>query len=193
MDTPDTRRLPINPQLQPVSLSTFADDAAALAAQQGLGDPTDATHTFQPLQTSIENLEQHQQPSQHHLQDANPTETPAFLRPPRPGESANYLLITPHHTPTQQYQQIKNTDNCDNARLDQLGLRVSSITPQLQQQNEPNFALTADMAIKQADHRRDLKLDPNPPDLDAWREKLFNVDEAITLSEEQYVILAPSE
>lgn len=30
-----------------------------------------------------------------------------------------------------------------------------------------------------------LKLNPNPPDLEFWRNKLFNVDETITLSEEQ--------
>lgn len=28
---------------------------------------------------------------------------------------------------------------------------------------------------------------PNPPDLEAWRQKLFDVDEMITLSEEEYV------
>ncbi|RJE22901.1 Glutathione transferase [Aspergillus sclerotialis] len=31
-----------------------------------------------------------------------------------------------------------------------------------------------------------LKLIPKPPDLEAWREKLFNVDKAITLTEEQF-------
>lgn len=31
-----------------------------------------------------------------------------------------------------------------------------------------------------------LKLIPNPPNLDEWREKLFHVDEMITLTEEQY-------
>lgn len=175
MDAPDS-------QLQPVTLPAFADDATSLSAQQGLGvgDPADATHTFQPLQSDIESL-QHQQQHQHHLQNANATDTPVFLRPPRPGEPANNLLITstPHHTPTQQYQQIRNNDT-DNDRLDHLN-------SQLQQQNEPNFALTADMAIKQADHRKDMKCIPDPPDLDSWREKLFNVDETITLSEEQYV------
>lgn len=35
-----------------------------------------------------------------------------------------------------------------------------------------------------------LKLNPNPPNLDFWRNKLFNVDEMITLSEEQYAISA---
>lgn len=32
----------------------------------------------------------------------------------------------------------------------------------------------------------DLKLVPNPPNLQAWRERLFNVDEPITLTQEQY-------
>lgn len=35
-------------------------------------------------------------------------------------------------------------------------------------------------------HLGGLKIVPNPPDLDAWRERLFNVDEPITLTEEQY-------
>lgn len=30
-----------------------------------------------------------------------------------------------------------------------------------------------------------MKLIPNPPDLDHWREKIFNVDEMITMTEEQ--------
>lgn len=33
-----------------------------------------------------------------------------------------------------------------------------------------------------------LKLVPNPPDLEEWREKLFNVDDMITLTEEEYVL-----
>lgn len=36
-----------------------------------------------------------------------------------------------------------------------------------------------------------MKLVPNPPDLDAWRERLFNVNETITLTEEQYVDVKP--
>jgi glutathione S-transferase len=31
-----------------------------------------------------------------------------------------------------------------------------------------------------------LKLIPNPPDLEQWRERLFHVDDMITLTEEQY-------
>lgn len=38
-------------------------------------------------------------------------------------------------------------------------------------------------------HLGGLKIVPNPPDLDAWRERLFNVDEPITLTDEQCVSL----
>jgi hypothetical protein len=34
-----------------------------------------------------------------------------------------------------------------------------------------------------------LKLIPNPPDLEEWRERLFHVDDMITLTEEQYDFL----
>lgn len=176
MEAPDS-------QLQPITLPAFADDATSLSAQQGsgVGVPADATHTFQPLQSDIENL-QTQQQHQHHLQNANTTDTPVFLRPPRPGEPANNFLITstPHDTPIQQYKQIRDNDT-DNDQSDHLN-------PQLQQQNEFNFTLTADMATKHADHRKDMKCVPDPPSLESWREKLFNVDGTITLTEEQYVI-----
>lgn len=36
-------------------------------------------------------------------------------------------------------------------------------------------------------HFQGLKMVAEPPDLDAWRQRLFDVDEAITLSEEEYV------
>lgn len=32
-----------------------------------------------------------------------------------------------------------------------------------------------------------LRLIPNPPDLESWREKLFHVDDTITLTEDEYV------
>ncbi|KAJ6171109.1 hypothetical protein N7470_000176 [Penicillium chermesinum] len=38
-----------------------------------------------------------------------------------------------------------------------------------------------------AGHLQGMKLVPNPPDLEYWRDKLFHVDETITLTEEQYV------
>lgn len=34
-------------------------------------------------------------------------------------------------------------------------------------------------------HFGNMKMDPNPPNLEDWREKLFNVDETITLTEDE--------
>ena len=45
---------------------------------------------------------------------------------------------------------------------------------------------TAAAAELKDSHLGGLKIVPNPPDLDAWRGRLFNVDEPVTLTEEQY-------
>lgn len=215
MDTSDLQRFPVHArQLQPVSLSALAGDASSLAAaQQGLGDPSD-THTFQPFQPAIENLERQQQ---HHLQNANHhTDTPVFIRPPRPGEPTNNLLITTPQYQTASSSSIPRQHRFSNSggfeinsgedimvnRAGHPSLRDSSIASQvrstsdmrnaqldmLQSEQEPNFALMADIASKKEDYRKSMKPVPNPPDLDSWREKLFNVDETVTLSEEQYVL-----
>jgi len=38
-------------------------------------------------------------------------------------------------------------------------------------------------------HFQGLRLIPDPPDLDAWRQKLFDVDQVITLNEDEYVVV----
>ncbi|CRG84822.1 Putative acetyltransferase C18B11,09c [Talaromyces islandicus] len=40
-------------------------------------------------------------------------------------------------------------------------------------------------------HFGSMKIVPNPPDLDAWRDRLFNVDEPITLTEDQFKTYFP--
>ena len=41
---------------------------------------------------------------------------------------------------------------------------------------------------KKDGHFTNMKSIPNPPNLQAWRERLFHVDETITLTEDEYVI-----
>lgn len=36
-------------------------------------------------------------------------------------------------------------------------------------------------------HFRNLKMIPNPPNLEEWRQRLFDVDATITLTEDEYV------
>lgn len=66
--------------------------------------------------------------------------------------------------------------------------------PEQYQQREPDFALPIDSAAsagKSDGCFKGTKLVIDPPDLEAWRERLFNVDEMITLSGEQYVYVHP--
>ncbi|KAM0122984.1 hypothetical protein ACP6JC_000392 [Aspergillus fumigatus] len=92
---------------QPRSLSSLADDAAALAATQHqhhqshtqeLADPQDA-QSLQPLQTALEHSElhlHHPQKQQHHQNAGHPLNIPASMQPPsRPGEPVNTELISP--------------------------------------------------------------------------------------------------
>ncbi|GKZ55265.1 hypothetical protein AnigIFM49718_011627 [Aspergillus niger] len=45
--------------------------------------------------------------------------------------------------------------------------------------------------VKRPDQHIDIRTILDPPDLDAWRERLFNVDEMIVLSEEQFLTYFP--
>lgn len=38
-------------------------------------------------------------------------------------------------------------------------------------------------------HFSSMKMVPNPPDLDAWRQRLFDVDDMISLTEDEYVVV----
>lgn len=226
MDTSGIPRFPVHPrQLQPASLSALADDASSLAAaQQALGDPIETAQTFQSYQSAtIGDLEQHrQQQIQHSRHNVNQSNAPGFLRPVRPEDPTNSLLIAAQQHRTQQYQTDSTVDqqrhftgNNDlrlreansGANHEQLSLRNSQLrsipetrqyhldvlhtseTPVQQAQQEPNFAFAADNANKPVGLQKGLRLVPNPPDLGLWREKLFQVDGTITLSEDQYVFL----
>jgi hypothetical protein len=53
----------------------------------------------------------------------------------------------------------------------------------------PPKSLAADYTAPSSTHSshfQGLKLIAEPPDLDAWRQKLFDVDDTITLTEEEY-------
>lgn len=53
-------------------------------------------------------------------------------------------------------------------------------------QQEQEFFQTPEQSVGKSDgHFRDLKVVPHPPNLDEWREKLFHVNETITLTEEE--------
>ena len=57
----------------------------------------------------------------------------------------------------------------------------------LQQENNALLQTPEQNSVK-GEHFSNLKLIANPPDLERWRERLFNVDDTITLTEEEYVL-----
>lgn len=60
-------------------------------------------------------------------------------------------------------------------------------TPQCEQE-AVSFPSGSDAMMESKDgHFGSMKIVPNPPNIDAWRERLFNVDEPITLTEEEYI------
>ncbi|RLM00435.1 hypothetical protein CFD26_103205 [Aspergillus turcosus] len=237
---------------QPRSLLSLADDASALAATQQphhqshtqeLADPQDA-QSLQPLQTALEHSDlhlhhPHEQP--HHRNAGHPLNTPVSMRPSRPGESVDTVLISPqqfdqklhtyHQTSPEQAfpgslsdgQQLQSclahgveqdahhdqvlsqvrsdlvdTDTAvvcngngngadEDAHMCNTGLRVSPSFPHhlhLQPQSD-GYSVAAEFS-KQDGGLKDMKLVPDPPDLEYWRERLFNVDEMITLTEDQF-------
>ncbi|KAF7170098.1 hypothetical protein CNMCM5623_002647 [Aspergillus felis] len=75
----------------------------------------------------------------------------------------------------------------DDAHMRNGGLQVSPSFPhhlQLQPQSD-GYSVAPELS-KQDGGLKDMKLVPDPPDLEYWREKLFNVDETITLTEDQF-------
>ncbi|MCJ1403593.1 hypothetical protein MMC11_006816 [Xylographa trunciseda] len=57
--------------------------------------------------------------------------------------------------------------------------------------SELQSAQSADGSGKKDGHFADAKSVPNPPDLVTWRERLFHVDETITLSEDDFLTYFP--
>ncbi|GFF23101.1 glutathione S-transferase U9 [Aspergillus lentulus] len=75
----------------------------------------------------------------------------------------------------------------DDGHMRNAGLQVSPSFPhhlQLQPQSD-GYSVAPELS-KQDVCLKDMKLVPDPPDLEYWREKLFNVDETITLTEDQF-------
>jgi glutathione S-transferase len=71
---------------------------------------------------------------------------------------------------------------------------VQTFQPQIQQRAHVEALAQAPVAATEdaapsnhGSHFQGLKLIAEPPDLEAWRQKLFDVDETITLNEEEYV------
>lgn len=67
---------------------------------------------------------------------------------------------------------------------------VQSAQQSFQQPGYDGLPGNATASTSFAGQLQGMKLIPNPPDLEYWRERLFNVDDVITMSEEKYVVSA---
>lgn len=145
--------------------------APSLVSQLDL-DPTDPFHFNAHLEThpSLQSLQprsafdQGPLPRFHEIQsltDANPHEHNAYSR------AGPYGGLIPHHQlPSQLHPQPETTETPQNETdLRPAPLRYTAGTKR---------------------HPENLKIVPNPPDLEQWRKKLFDVDGIITMTEDQY-------
>ena len=103
--------------------------------------------------------------------------------PPQPGQNRSTGLAGQFGVLTPHPQFPRNVQTPRNAYLHYDALdRIQRDYPELQS------APAADGSKKKDGHFANAKSIPNPPNLLNWRERLFHVDETITLSEDEYAI-----
>lgn len=180
------------------------------ATLQALHQPQDAQlhhHALQSLAPNLQGLDSadpstlfHQQRFHHELSDAP---HPHALQGPNP---FNHGALPHLHHPQQNlapqgYPQHQD-DGCQfgilTAQQSHLGgvgntpRPQPSHVPHLSQDNE--FAPIPDQGdtiFKSDGQFEGLKIIPHPPDLHVWRERLFNVDDTIVLTEDQFQTYFP--
>jgi hypothetical protein len=139
-------------------------------------------------------LQQTAQESHHHQLQQLPGESQfrlqPFLPPLTPGPQISHEHQIQLQAQTGNHQLYMESRNGDMQSM-------LPATPQHQQhslpqnlipqfQNSPAALESPSSPPSQRDgHFSNMKLIPNPPDLQQWREKLFGVDETIVLSEEE--------
>lgn len=162
MDGSDIQPLPASLRnLQPSHLQTIPPDGNVSAQLAPEFDPNNP-QSLQPFTTAIGGIQE------NHLTSAN-----AFVRQPQPGDEldkqvAGQSVLQPRQSANDEYDALHH--------LQQPLEGNSMVPPQNGNGAGPN-----------SNHFGGLKLISEPPNLEAWREKLFNVDETITLTEEEYV------
>lgn len=130
-------------------------------------------HQFAPQ--AYQQIQQVQHPHHH----AHATSPPFGLTPgPVPGPA--HQIHTPHaHTP------IHTTPR-------QIAQQPIQQSPQQQQYSSPlESGFSDETTLANHGQFKGLKLIPNPPNLEGWRQRLFDVDEIITLTEDQFQTYFP--
>ncbi|KAJ5606184.1 Glutathione S-transferase/chloride channel C-terminal [Penicillium lagena] len=144
------------------------------------------------------------------LQDVVPVFTiPGFVRAPRPGEPMNTFMPTQFHSPPSHTNVPPPPRQCattgtQTGESNNLGQDAAAVgnNARAAQNNHadalppPNRPELRDLecldSVDYAGQLYGMKLIPNPPDLEYWRDRLFNVDEEmITMSEQDFQTYFP--
>ncbi|KAE9981170.1 hypothetical protein EG328_011846 [Venturia inaequalis] len=176
----------------------------ALPAQYGPGPTYHALNAHQPLQPGVQYSQQHYIPQRQQLQTHIPPNFAVHPSQARQVQLAHHPS-PPHllqqqqnqhhqhaqHPPVQHHQQQQQFVSVHNpgiaiqhqqpiapAQVDrskpQLQLEVNAQPEQSQYEHKPNA------------HLEGLKLVADPPELELWRQKLFDVDDMTVVSEDEY-------
>ena len=176
------------------------------ASQHGLGSldydpfapdldaPPDLSN---PFDTSPPQYDSRSAPRFHEIRPnapLNPFHPP--LQPPTHG--SQFGALPPRPAPRQQQQQQQQQHESVSS-----GGQFGVLTPHPQHLNQGHSqnggleGLSTDLALRPTTgtggdtdgHFSNMKIIPDPPNLDVWRHRLFDVDDPITLTEEEYVPL----
>lgn len=145
---------------------------SSLVSQLDL-DPTDPFPFPTHLETHLQSLQprtafdQGPLPRFHEIQSLTNTTSHEHNVYNRGG---SYGVLTPHHQLPSQLQPHSET------------------TERPQNETDSRSAPTQSFGGTKR-HLENLKIIPNPPDLEQWRNKLFDVDGLITMTEDQYAWL----
>ncbi|KAF9887765.1 hypothetical protein FE257_009571 [Aspergillus nanangensis] len=173
MDPPDLLTAQIPRALQPDSLSSVAEDASTLAAEQEHHHHHHHRH------------QQQEQPPLAQLRDLS-TQNPHAI------DHADSQSLPPLHSAVEQFNRIpyalpQHELHADRPQRSEAFNGFLSYEESMQQLHGHKHSDTSSIFSSKSDgYLRDLPSILDPPDLDLWREKLFNVDEMIVLSEEQF-------
>lgn len=133
---------------------------------------------------------------QHHGLPTSPAQFTAFPATYQHASSPRFTIanspLPPRPAQQQQQQLPPPLPLPPPTRTEPQQLAAHFFQPQIQQQAQRE-ALAPALEAEEAPSSKHgqfegLKLIANPPDLEAWRQKLFDVDGYITLNEEEYAI-----
>ncbi|KAJ4353433.1 uncharacterized protein N0V89_005162 [Didymosphaeria variabile] len=117
-----------------------------------------------------------------------------------PGGYARFEINAPNPAPPAPHHHIQAPPPPQRAQvathiqppqLQELEHRGSFVQTQEQSVVQEQIPEGDEAPIQNHGQIEGLRLIPNPPDLDAWREKLFHVDDTITLTEEEFQTYFP--